>query len=262
MAEVESEVLSGGREETFEPPDISDWDRPEDIMTGRDDAEYGDNQVLIDECKEVFQCKDTIMEPTVNHTVKRFLNAGGYPEEFVELLAENYHGIAQVANLLADWLIVAGASVEEVQELVEKHLRDLIVKNFDPKKADSIFSGQPPGWIEEMISHLPWRSMFYELADKHPDCLMLNFTMKLIADAGYQGEMTTACSQIESFSKLLKMYVIKYATHSGESSQVLADCVKACCHGKHMYVFAQCVVHELMERLEDNTQVSCMTRLS
>ena len=37
---------------------------------------------------------------------------------------------------------------------------------------------------------------------------------------------------------------------------------KACCHGKHMYVFAQCVVHELMERLEDNTQVSCMTRLS
>ena len=38
----------------------------------------------------------------------RFLNAGGYPEEFVELLAENYHGIAQVANLLADWLIVAG----------------------------------------------------------------------------------------------------------------------------------------------------------
>ena len=49
--------------------------------------------------------------------------------------------------------------------------------------------------------------------------------LQLIADAGYQGEMTTACSQIESFSKLLKMYVIKYATHSGESSQVLADCV-------------------------------------
>ena len=38
----------------------------------------------------------------------RYLNAGGYPQDFVELLAENYHGMAQLANLLADWLIVAG----------------------------------------------------------------------------------------------------------------------------------------------------------
>lgn len=137
------------------------------------------------------------------------MNAGGYPQEFVDLLADCYHGVAQLANLLADWLIVAGrfcidthnmltiqsilekrkdtngtsgrirkilsklknqklnfqyysstlfnasfenmiivryisvqgCSVEEVQELVEKHLKDLIMKNFDPKKADSIFSG-------------------------------------------------------------------------------------------------------------------------
>jgi len=265
MAEMEDEMYNGGGEESFEPPDISDWDRPEDMMSGRDDLEYEDNQVIIDDCKEVFQSKDTIMEPTVGHTVKRFLNAGGYPEEFVELLAENYHGIAQVANLLADWLIVAGASVEEVQELVEKHLRDLIVKNFDPKKADSIFtsSGQPPGWIEEMIGHPPWRSMFYELADKYPDCLMLNFTMKLIADAGYQGEMTSACSQIESFSKLLKMYIVKYFNLSqNESSSLLPDFVKACCHGKHMYVFAQCVIHVLIEQMEEDVHVSCMKRLS
>ena len=30
------------------------------------------------------------------------------PEEFVQLLADNYTGTAQAANLLADWLIVAG----------------------------------------------------------------------------------------------------------------------------------------------------------
>ena len=38
----------------------------------------------------------------------RFLEAGGQPQEFVEMLAENYHGMAQLANLFADWLIVAG----------------------------------------------------------------------------------------------------------------------------------------------------------
>jgi len=41
------------------------------------------------------------------------------------------------------------------------------------------FYSQPPSWIEEMITHTPWRKMFYELADKYPDCLMLNFTIKV-----------------------------------------------------------------------------------
>ena len=38
----------------------------------------------------------------------RYLEASGIPEEFVQLLADNYTGTAQAANLLADWLIVAG----------------------------------------------------------------------------------------------------------------------------------------------------------
>lgn len=42
------------------------------------------------------------------HYFNRFLEAGGQPQEFVEMLAENYHGMAQLANLFADWLIVAG----------------------------------------------------------------------------------------------------------------------------------------------------------
>ena len=36
---------------------------------------------------------------------------------------------------------ISGCSVEEVQKIVEGHLKDLIIKNFDPKKADSIFTG-------------------------------------------------------------------------------------------------------------------------
>lgn len=45
------------------------------------------------------------------------------------------------------------------------------------------------------------------LAEAHPDCLMLNFTVKLISDAGYQGEITsvsTACQQLEVFSRVLR----------------------------------------------------------
>lgn len=248
------------------PPGSGKWD--EEIMRSNDDFEYQDNQGIIDECKELLGTKDFIMETSAGSVVKRFLNAGGVPHEFVDLLADNYHGSAQQVNLLADWLIVAGASVEDVQAAVENQLRDLIVKNFDPKKADSIFSGagQPPGWIEEMIVHSPWRAMFYKLADKHPDCLMLNFTIKLISDAGFQGEigaMSSACNQIEVFSKVVKTAVIKYFSQNAASrATVLSDLVKACCNGKHMYLYAQCMLTGVKEALGNTLLGACIGRLS
>ena len=30
-----------------------------------------------------------------------------------------------------------------------------------------------------MIAHPPWRKLFYELAEKNPDCLLLNFSIKV-----------------------------------------------------------------------------------
>ena len=33
-----------------------------------------------------------------------------------------------------------GCDVTEVQDVVEGHLKDMILKHFDPKKADSIFT--------------------------------------------------------------------------------------------------------------------------
>lgn len=38
---------------------------------------------------------------------------------------------------------------------------------------------QTPSWLEQMIQHPTWRSMIYKLADQYPDCLMLNFTIKV-----------------------------------------------------------------------------------
>ena len=46
--------------------------------------------------------------------------------------------------------------------------------------------------------------VLFRLAEDYPDCLMLNFTIKLISDAGHQAEITsisTAAQQIEVFSR-------------------------------------------------------------
>lgn len=92
--------------------------------------------------------------------------------------------VAQTVNLLAEWLIITGVSVSEVQLMVETHLKSLIMKHFDPKKADTIFDseGGAPTWLTEMIEHSVWRRMLYKLAEQHPNCLMLNFTIKVFID--------------------------------------------------------------------------------
>lgn len=70
------------------------------------------------------------------------MKAGGSPERVVELLSDNYNGVAQTVNLLAEWMIQAGVDIKEVQEMVENHLKEMIIRTFDPKKADSIFSDE------------------------------------------------------------------------------------------------------------------------
>lgn len=42
-----------------------------------------------------------------------------------------------------------------------------------------LFSVQTPAWLTEMIEHPTWRSLIYRLAEEYPDCLMLNFTIKV-----------------------------------------------------------------------------------
>lgn len=71
---------------------------------------------------------------------RRYFQAGGTPEHVINLLSHNYTAVAQMTNLLAEWLITAGVKVTDVQAMVENHLKEMILKTFDPKKADTIFT--------------------------------------------------------------------------------------------------------------------------
>lgn len=236
--------------------------------------EEEDDEAVRQECVESFTSRDYIMEPGVFNLLKRYFKAGGMPEKVVELLSDNYTAVAQMANLLAEWLILAGADIKEVQEMVEGHLKEIIIKHFDPKKADSIFTdeGETPSWLAEMIDHATWRSLFYRLAEEYPDCLMLNFTIKLISDAGYQGEITsvsTACHQIEVFSRVLRTSITGFL-EGGEDAieKNLPEFTKMVCHGEHTYLYSQVLMHVLsqekggsnIKRLCEEVQKSAKTK--
>ena len=182
------------------------------------------NQRVQKECLDLFSSTDYIMEPTIFDTIKTYFVHGGEPGPVVDLLSDNYTAVAQTVNLLAEWLIISGVSVDDVKYMVENQLRNLIMKYFDPKKADNIFNleGGVPEWLTEMIKHSIWRQMLYKLAEDHPNCLMLNFTIKLISDMGYEREITSvavASQQVEVFSKVFKTSIAKLVQEPIESQQ-------------------------------------------
>jgi len=215
-------------------------------------------------CIEQFGTTDFIMEPGIFSTLKRYFQAGGNPEQVIDMLSENYQAMAQMANLMAEWLILAGASINEVQAMVENHLKSVILKTFDPKKADTIFNeeGDAPSWLTDLIEHGTWRSVVYKLAEEFPDCLMLNFTIKLISDAGYQGEIrsiSTAAQQIEVFSRILRTSTAAYLTaRDDQRAGTVQEFAKMVCHGQHTYLYAGAVLQMLAQEPRGG---ACVRRL-
>ena len=94
-----------------------------------------------------FGSADFIMEPEIFAQLKKYFQAGGNPEQVgsflfffflglrtmqgeekksvflasfqvIELLSKNYLAMAQMANLMAEWLILAGAEINDVQQQV------------------------------------------------------------------------------------------------------------------------------------------------
>jgi len=208
-----------------------------------------------DECKEKLAEIDFIMEPNVFNVLKRFFQCGGTPKETVSLLSTNYEAVAQTVNLLAEWLIMLGMQPNEVKEIVQNHLKELLVKHFDPERADNIFqrAGQHPSWLLDLIGHKKWRQLFYKLAEEYPECLMVKYTIKLISDAGHQAEITnvlTACAQLEVFSKVLRTGLENVLQTNDEEELIksLPELARMVCHAEHTYLYSQVVMSILSNK--------------
>lgn len=212
-----------------------------------------DNHRVISECLELFRTRDYIMEPNILPTLRNYFKAGGNVEQAVELLANNYDAVGTTNNLLAEWLLTTDMNISDVQTWVEDNLKQMIIKYFDPVKADSIFTSDKiqnaPLWLDEMIKFPTWRQLIYKLAEDFPDCLMLKYTVKLISDAGHPGEIrsiSSASQQIEVFTRILKNSIETFVKGSEEKmSNDLLEFIKLVCHGEHTYLYSVSLLHLL-----------------
>lgn len=71
---------------------------------------------------KVTDVSDSICKPFIPHIcASRYFQAGGSPENVIQLLSENYTAVAQTVNLLAEWLIQSGLLMQNVAIDIRNH---------------------------------------------------------------------------------------------------------------------------------------------
>lgn len=237
---------------------------------GEDDDETNEEEreMLLDHCMRHLSLPDFVMEPQIVGVLQTFFRCGGDPETVVNLLSENYCSLGQLCNLIGDWLADLEGSRATVDECFESALSALIVKHFQPELADKIFEAEGVGieWLPELISHKPWRRLIYSLAEQYPHCLMLNFAVKLISDAGFQHEISnvnTAAQQLEIFSRVV-LFTIDAVFHEHRRGPMteayenaLAELVRVVCHSEHTYLYTQALLHVICEEETGMASAAC-----
>ncbi|KYR01553.1 TH1 family protein [Tieghemostelium lacteum] len=203
-----------------------------------------------DKYEQLLQVSDSIMSVEMPNQMKEYISLGGQPHDVIRFLSDSYKGYAQMCNLICHWLKLTGVSDTDVSDSLANHLKDIIITKFDPKKADTIFSSSPPQWLDEMITDQKWRSLIYQLSEDHKNCLMLNFAVQRISDAGYQNEIASLSTASTYFSVFNKVFLdslcnlIKLDEISFRQS--LDEFKKVCCQHQHTYLYAQATLQNLI----------------
>jgi len=204
-----------------------------------------------------FSREDSVMEFSCVEKMKDFVARYEQPQLVVKLLAENYRGFAQMANLLCNWMQMFGFEEEKLHEIVEDYFRQKLLQHFDPKKADKIFqqASAVPVWLDHMLECPSWRATIYQLAETHKNCLMLNFAIQRISDAGYQAEiasLTTASTYFSVYNKVLERSLESLITMDEIHLQrALPEFKKMCCHSPHTYFYAQNTIQRLIQQTHE-----------
>ncbi|KFB47957.1 hypothetical protein ZHAS_00016024 [Anopheles sinensis] len=220
-------------------------DRPEEPLFNA--------QEVLDECISNFATTDYIMEPGIYTNAIRFIRAGGGPELAIDLLSANYMAFAQMVNIMAEWLMVAGMQNADVQAIIENNAKIMVLKTFDPQKADMMFNDGDSlrCWLKEVCEHFSCRSLIYQLAEQYPACLMLKRAIQFISDSGFEGEIkaiSIAAQHLGVFSRILKASIAEFLSQRENWQSALEECAKVVCYGQHTFVYGQVLLQMLSRK--------------
>ncbi|ETN78185.1 TH1 protein [Necator americanus] len=231
------------------------------------DDDEESSEMTPDEALDFLRAPEAIMEPNIVEVLRIYLEEGcGCTETAIEAVVMGYRAYAQSVNMMSDWLFALGdvppeepepviqpkKTKREAVKSVENTLATLIAKHFSPDIADTIFEdGGVIEWLPELISHRRWRTLLYELMDQFPNCLMLNFAVKLISDAGFQTEISTvssAAQQLDIFSRVLLTSIDTVLVEHRKGcltaayEKAFGELARVVCQAEHTYVYTMALL--------------------
>ncbi|KAG9321281.1 hypothetical protein KVV02_000527 [Mortierella alpina] len=199
---------------------------------------------------QALQAPDAILEPKIGAMITVYLNGGGQPLQLVNSLSNSYVGMPEMCNLMSEWSLEFDIDPVEV---IQDVLKEQLMERFDTESVDKSFmdGSLTPPWLMDMIQQPFWRSVIYELSEKHQKSQLLNFAIQRISDAGYQGEIAsvaTASTFVNVFSGVLLDSLDKLREEDDVGLlERLPDLIKVCCQSEHTYLYTQILLFRLMK---------------
>ncbi|CEP14521.1 hypothetical protein [Parasitella parasitica] len=217
----------------------------------------------IDEYKKALSQTDAILEQNIyTDALSEYLKLGGAPMDAVNLLSESYIGIPSMCNATAKSVDSIGLSSDTI---MRKAIRHQLMNRFDPQRCDEFFmqlnDQMSPEWLDLILEDVHWRRTFYELLEKHPNCVFLNFAIHRIAEAGHDKEIAklrTASTYVKVYNLILNDALSELAQKDNvEFDDDLPSLVRVCCEREDTYLYVQI----LLRRLADEFGATPFTRL-
>uniref|UniRef100_A0AAG5DY75 Uncharacterized protein n=1 Tax=Anopheles atroparvus TaxID=41427 RepID=A0AAG5DY75_ANOAO len=150
---------------------------------------------------------------------------------------------ANVAQIRRYCLSAAGVRILDLELHAQNPFSGMLVKSFDPKKADEIFLDR--GGVNEfsMQQCTGFRSVVYGLADEYPECLWVKYSLRRMSEAGYKCEVDCflkATRQAKEFMDALNSAIANNFDRSAIG--VLTELV---CQMLYMHVYIMVLRQEL-----------------
>ena len=147
---------------------------------------------------------------------------------------------------------------DDVERFDEMYFLETIVREkFDSNKADEVFVGRPPKWLDEIFSSERGRALLFSLAEENPNCLLISCAIQHAWQRGMRHEVRAlgpaAAAYFSIFHELLADH-IKGIVLAGDDDVRRRDAEervkKMCCKSVGTYMFGQMMFATLAR---DNT---------
>ena len=161
-------------------------------------------------------------------------------------------GVASATGGVASGGKQRGAD-DDAERFDEMYFLETIVREkFDSNKADEVFVGRPPKWLDEIFASERGRALLFSLAEENPNCLLISCAIQHAWQRGMRHEVRAlgpaAAAYFSIFHELLADH-IKGIVLAGDDAVRRRDAEervkKMCCKSVGTYMFGQMMLATL-----------------